>query len=383
MKVLKLIKSGLVLHEYFGKRYIHYDGEDGESSYNGEDTIYNGEGGYNGEDIIYDGEQGQPASKDISPLLNVNAKLIHGDKYIKFVNGSISLNVSDYQDLVFESINSFVPTTEGDMGGIRIQRGTEVQRLYEYYDPKNFLGELPYVKVIKRGAKFYGYGSNDGYDWIERGCVQLPCCESMGICAVGNSLYRLDELKVYTDTIVTIGALLPKWRVEVYQGGSYIMSSTADSDKVRLRLPKYPFTGTIKIFDEEDKPIAHHILDDAWGGDEYTCSANVTIYNDEGIPISEIDGRDLGKVHHGIIKARFKVENNNIDQINISLKIAEYSPFGDWVSLSNSEDGDIEKSIDLTVDNEEYFWIHVARPHEIDDSFDYSRNVCLFYLEVF
>ena len=355
MKILKLVESGLVVYEEFENVYDEVD------------------------DVYVKGEY--------STKLYIQANLTYKASSVEFINGGIFLDLESYTNLVFEVNNSFVPTQDGDVGGVKIQRGSKVKELYEYYTVEDYIGEVPYVKVIKVDSKFVGYGSNDGLEWFDRGGVKLPCAESISVSAFGQSLYELDSIKAYKDTRVVIDHILPDWKVEVYKAGELVTQVIAESDTVKVELPYYPFTGTMKVFDDNDVLVAEHIVEDMWGGDVYTCTANVTIYNKDDIPITHMEGKDLGKVEGGTILSKFRVQNNENIPINITLKIADYSPFGEWVHLSNDVDdapSTYSKEIDLSIEESgnKYFWVFITRPEVINTDFNYSNNQCVFYLEV-
>jgi hypothetical protein len=340
MKVLKKIESGLIIYEDF--------------------------------------------SGELHPDLQINAILQQGDSYVEFSNGDIGYSLKDHKNLVLETTNSFIPTMDGGMGGIQIKGGSETRELYEYYETQNYLGTIEYVKVIKKDNKFYGYGANEDKVWIDRGFVLMPYAESIHVSAVGGVAYHLSDLKIYKDTEIVIHSVLPNWILEVYKEGQLTQTRFSKDDKFHLSLPEFPFTCTVKIYDENRVLMCESILEDAWGGDEYSCSANVSIYNSQDIPIEEAEAKDLGKVVNGRILERFRVKNNNINPIQIKISIAEYSPFGDWVHLSLEEHGEYNKEITLDLGTEDtYFWLLVERPSVINTDFNYSQNKCIFYLEVF
>lgn len=301
--------------------------------------------------------------------------------------GSIELDAYPYPDLVLEVENSYVPINVQDMGGISLNKNIEKRELFEYYqmgDPSL----VPFVRVVKRGDVYTGYGSETGTSWTDKGYVYFPGVETMSVTVVGDSPYPINSLKVYKKPYITIYSLLPGWRVIVKNGFFVVATKMAESSTAHVTLPNYPFTGSFEVYDADNVLVASANLSDVWGGDEYICMADVTLLTLDDFPLTDSSVTHLGFLNQGKIEECFKVKNNGTDTANITIRVAEYSVFHPWVHLSNdygNAPGIYGKSIDITIPGleEELFWVRVSRPPEFNlQDFNYRENECNFYLEV-
>lgn len=321
--------------------------------------------------------------------LRESGNYTRGTSCIEITKGSIYMNVYPYNNLVFEIENSFVPNDSSDYGGISIIKSFDRRDFYEYYEEGDNLGSIKYVRVVKTGEVYTGYGSNDGRYWFDRGYIIFPNAETIGVSVDSKTPYILESIKVYLSEFVTIHSVLPGWKLEVYKNGEKLTEVIATAGFIDVKLPFYPFTGTFKIYDEFGELVSDVVLSDVWGGDEYVCSVDVDILNSDRIPLEYNEAKHLGNLQGGKNESWYIVKNNFHEDVTVTLRIADYSPFGDWVSLAKDIDGvpgDYLDSITLTVPalDEVKFWIIIQRPGDggkIKD-YDFKNTECLFFLEV-
>jgi hypothetical protein len=346
MRTLKLISEGLVLHEDF------------------EDSV-------------------------LDELLTNNSDLVINNSSAELKHGSIYMGTSSFDSLVFVVTNDFNPSLDSDVGGIRLAKDKDYRDLYEYYDPNNNMGALPYVKVVKDGDVFKGYGSNDEITWVDKGSIIFANTDSIGIGVESTTLYKAQELRVYKSESITVRTLLAGWKVEVYKTGNLVDSKVSTGDSVQLNLLTYPFTGTFKVYDESDTLITDELLTDVWGGDDYSCSLNIDVLDNNGNNCYLNIAKHLGNMTQGKIEKKFSIRNNNNTPLDVVMSIATYSPFGDWVTLSKDDNGVPleyldEISISLAANETKPFWIFVTNRTSMTSDYehDYRNTECLFYLLV-
>ena len=318
--------------------------------------------------------------------LRVNASYSWGSGYIDVSGGVIYVSLPDYENLVFEVYNDFNPQTVSDMGGIVIRRGSEKQELYEYYKSDD-VSAIPYVRVVKHGAIYNGYGSEDGLAWSDKGYVYFPSAESVGVTVKGNTPYRIRGIKAYKEEVIRFYSMNPDWTVRIYEGEELMNILLCTGDKIDIPLPYYPFSGRFQVYNGTTL-VSDMQLEDLWGGDEFACVVDVDLYTLDGVPLTFESEQHLGNMQNGKIEAKYIARNNSNVEVIATVKVADYSPFGDWVSLSNDYGdvpGDYFKYIDITVPplSDAYFWILITRPSEDNrTNFNYKTTECLFYLEV-
>lgn len=340
-------------------------------------------------------ESGLIVFEDFSNLPNIQSPLIDDANYdtgVGFINmnsGSIYLNSNDYPTLVFIVDNDFFPTTSTDVGGIAVRRGSENRLFYEYHDEVINEGVVQHAKVVKQGDVYTGYYSNDGINWVDQGYVVFPYVESIGVSISSQTQYKLNSIKVYKSESITIAQLFPNWRIEVYDGSNTLLVDEPINDgDISFQLPNYPFTGTFKIYDETDTLITDQVLTDVWGGDRYICTVNVEVLDNTEVPLTYDIARHLGTLDGLELEDWFILRNYDPVAVDLTLSIADYSPFGDWVTLAPNDNGipgTYADEITVTVpgSSDVYFWIRVYKDLEfIDQTINYRETECLFYLLV-
>lgn len=313
------------------------------------------------------------------PLFNYTNITYNGSN-ASIRNGFIYMLANFYPDLVFVVDNTFIPNT-GDMGGIKVTRGSDERKMYEYYNPNINSGNLPYVKVVKVGDVYEGWGSNNNLDWTSAGSIVMTGVEKIGLCAESSSDYIVNNIKAYTKNYFSIYNLAPGYRVEV--NGVVNQVETSVYDFVDVYCPHFPYTATIKVYNNLGTLISDTIKTDIWGGDVYTCTVDIDLlYNDQ--VISMLTVFDMGEMVDRVLEKKFKIRNNSLDTLNVTIKTPPFSPFESWITYSPDNNGmayDYSASIPIILNPLEVkeFWIKVT---PMDVELDRIENDHTFYVLV-
>lgn len=315
-----------------------------------------------------------------SPLVNNSISTISAGSCL-ITGGSINLDAFSYNNLVFEINNSFIPENAG-VGGIRLLKGKDTRELFEY-DDGGAVEVTPYVRLVKQGDVYHGYGSDDGVNWEDVGFVIFPYCEKIGITKGNTNSYQLNSIKLYSRTYITLKAVIPNYRVDVYKDLTLLSSDTVKGEEINVELPNIPFSGVIKIYDVDNNLLVDQALNNVWGGDEYIVSPDVDIYTLEDRKLSLYENEYLGNLNTGIIEEKYYAKNNGDSDINVTVKVAEYSEYKTWVTLGleNSSEFNSYINVDIPANGEVYFWVRILRPTS-PDLIDPLDTIGQIYLEV-
>ena len=320
-------------------------------------------------------------SPTFSPLLRPQAVYSFGGSYITISSGELLFDLIDHDNLVIDVENDYIPLEYGDYGGIRLKRGRERIDFVEYYtEPQS---AYPWVRVVKKNNVYTGFGANAEGEWVNRGQINFHNADTLAIVVNGTAPYVLKNFKAYTSEYVYIYGVLDGW--DLYINDVYV--TTSDRNELKFTWSTYPFSGNIKIYDG-DTLIAEKNLTDAWGGDEYECVVDIDILNDYG-EVLPLAGEDfLGNLENGFILRDYYLRNNSLETQTVTLKVAEYSPFYDWIFVSldpvnvNNYDG-VEKEFTVELSSQEQvpFQLFIRRPSDAIE-YDYKNKTCSFFLEV-
>jgi hypothetical protein len=318
--------------------------------------------------------------------INANYMLDGGQFIIN--GGSVVFDAFSFNDCILVVENSYIPTYSYDMGGICLVRGTDKKELYEYYQ-QNDHSQVPFVKLTKHGDVYTGYGSENGGAWSDKGYVHFPNAETIGISLKGDSPYPINSLRLYKSETVTIYSVQPGWRADFKNGSSLFASTVATSETMYAVLPLYPFVGNVEIYNDAEELVT--VLDSSdgvWGGDEYVCATNVELFTLDNIPLTDDEVSHLGNLQNSVIEKCFKAKNMGNGAVTVTIKVAEYSVFADWASLSNDfgyAPGEYSSSITVDLESlgETLFWLRIERPASFNlGDFNFRKDECSFFLEV-
>ena len=320
-------------------------------------------------------------SAPMNPRLRPNAVYSYGSSGITIESGEIVFDLLCAENCVVEIENDYIAQSPGDYGGFRLQSGASKMDFVEHY--KQSPGTFQGVRLIKLGNTFIGKGSNDLYSWVDRGSVSLSGVEFLSIIVIGSTPYILKNFKAYESEYVNIYGTLDGW--ELYVDDEFV--AVSDKGELRLHRENYPFTGNFKIYDG-DTLVCDCDLSDVWGGDDYECVIDVDLLNEfhEVLPMS---GEEfLGKMDNGYILRTMYLRNNTGEETPVTLQVADYSPFFDWVWLSSDEIDittyeNFYKSIEtvLPAHGEQTVYLYIKRPADAIE-YDYKNKTSTFFLEL-
>lgn len=324
----------------------------------------------------------------ISYPLEARANFTYDMSKVILNQGSLDFNLTNEGDFVFEIKNHYRPQSIGDLGGIRLYRGQETRDFVEYYIEGETV-EIPYVRIIKQGDIYYGYSSENGLVWENKGYVRFPNIDKIGVVVKGTTPYSLEWLKVYKSQTVKIYSLMRDWIIRVYDVNRNLFLETKSlRDEIEIDLILYPFNGLIEIYDTNSNLVVSDKLENVWGGDEFACVLDVDLLTLDNVPLTVETEYHLGNLENGQIIRQYKIKNNQNESVEATIRVASYSPFGNWVNLAYDENGvagEYKQSLTFSLNplEEKLWWLIIQRPIDVDYSnYDFKKNECVFYLEV-
>ena len=313
--------------------------------------------------------------------LRPNAVYSYGSSAISIQNGEIAFDIQGAENCVVEVENNYIAMEQGDFGGLRIRNTSSKRDFVEYYteNPGTYRG----VRIVKTGNLFQGKGSHNMQLWEDRGSVTLSSVDTVSVVVGGSTPYELLSFKAYESEFVNIYGTLDGW--ELYINNSLVTTSV--NGEMVFKLNTYPFSGNFKIYDGEAL-VCECDLYNVWGGDDYECTVDVDILNEFHEVFPVIGEEFLGNLNNGYILKQYYLKNNSDEDVQVTLRVAEYSPFYDWVWLSLDEIdlvayNDYFNSLETTIEpyGEVPFYLYIKRPDNAID-YDYKNKVCTFFLEV-
>lgn len=285
-------------------------------------------------------------------------------------------------------MNNFVPVNEYDAGGISILKDNQNYSLYEYGNIEENK-DYKYIRVTKMLDTYYGEGSIDKIDWINKGNrfiknADIASVMYDGTAAINN--YPINYIKIYKEPYWTIYGLNNEYEVQVYyeQLNKTYTKIVKDSDNIRFKAPYYPIKARIVIKNESGQIIVQSNIEEVWGGDNYYTSIDVDLFNDKMQFLQLEDSRYLGLVKSGEpLRKLIYIRNNTNTTFISTLRISKSSPAYDWVELEHQEISDKEINITLHQYETKSFYINIEEPLDIESSSDYEQGKnYVFYLEV-
>lgn len=324
-------------------------------------------------------------SKIQDPLF-IDANYKYTPDYLELYDGVIYFYIEEYKKLVFEIIDDFSPKDAYDVGGISVFDNNRIYNLYQYEDDMENI-KYTNIRVTKIINNYYGAGSPDGLNWNDKGNRFIPNANMIGITyeSIINK-FPLKEIKVYRDPSWYIYGLNEGFLLKVYnEDETEILYETIidNTNIAKITNVLYPNNFKIKVLDNNNIIIVDSLISNVWGGDEYSVSLDVELYNSKRILLQLEEAKNLGTVKYGSpLKELIYVVNKSDIDIPVTIKIMKDSPAYDWVELEYLSTRGKEIFIPLSAFGEDEFYIIVTK---IDDSsnasYELNKNY-LFYLEV-
>lgn len=343
------------------------------------------------QDLIADGWQMHPAADRFF--------MSHAEGYLHVLHGDTPTYLLRElpDDAVLEMANTYNPTAEYDVGGFVAYVSDEHSlQLYEYYsvDMGTTLS-FPFIRLVKAGTEYEGYGSQDGENWDIRGAMDFPEANKWGICLEGaeGETLLVHTLSVYKSTELKFQALPKGGRVELWdmaKATPVLLDTTFEKDYEAVSSTfsrPVPLHINFKVYDAEGVLVADDTYDDVFGGDVFNCGNYLEVYYD-GKPL-DLQGNDFGYID--TFYKDFKLELKNMISVphtNVHVEIKKFNAeFGDeWVEICKDvngvPDGNFQKQLffdEIAADGQVDFWVRITRssvPISVDDYlFDFVVNV--------
>ena len=297
--------------------------------------------------------------------------------------GELYFDIFNYPNFVLQVVNSYIPANINDYGGIFLRKDNgEAINFVEYYEEP--LQQIPYVRIIRKNNNYIGKGSNDGLNWFYRGDAFLCPATQAGIFVTGNTAYNINSISLFKDEYITVYNVRNGWKLFVND----VYTVSAYNGQIKAILP-YPFNGNLKIYNENDELVCNSNIINGWGGDEYECTINVDIIDPDSQSLLNVEDLiHLGELQNGFILRQYILKNNDTEEVSFTVKIAEYSPFYDWVWLLSEEPNTLyydngEKSLNYVLSGleEKNVFVYIKKP-PITIEYDYRNKECVFFLEL-
>lgn len=282
----------------------------------------------------------------VSPSDETRYSLTERAGYLRMKHGDpdlfILMNAPRF-DFVFEVDTQYVPVRPSDQGGIVAFRDNHTYiEMLEYYDPeKGMAAGYDSLRMVRRSDLFEGYGSNDGGKTWELIGTSYLSAPKMGVALHGiqeSSSDDLDiaEIRMYKDTTIQVGNLIPGQSVElVNQLGAVIGKSICAEDRDHVKIDcqniKFPLKGKVRLFDSSGFMLDEsEMLTDMWGGDIFWYGVNLDLEID-GILMRQDREYQLGSMENGLIERRaYVINNNDIPIYNVKASVMALSEYYGW-----------------------------------------------------
>lgn len=300
-------------------------------------------------------------------------------------------------EAVLEMRNTYNPVDVYDFGGF-VAYVTDQERLelLEYYNEE--MGttlSFPYVRLVKKGTEYEGYGSQDGRNWDIRGSIDFPNATLWGVeleGAAGQNL-KIHTLAVYKNTKLKFRALPLGSTVEVYdlRSGTPELIDTLTNTGYEAEMSVFgyvmPLKINVKIYNDAGELVADDNIDGVFGGDVFHCGNFIEVYYN-GQPL-DVMNNDFGYLDDFFKDYRLELRNMiSVPHTNVNVEIKKYNEeFGwEWVDickdLNGAPDGNFSKVIqfdEVPANGSVFFWVRIMRnsvPVMVDDYlFDFVINV--------
>ncbi|MGG1263859.1 hypothetical protein [Brevibacillus laterosporus] len=342
-------------------------------------------------DLLGDGWQLHPSlDRFFTDLTEGALNILHGDAPAYLLRELP-------ENAVMEMKNTYNPTEVYDVGGF-VAYSTDEHKLelYEYYN--DFIGttvSFPYVRMIKEGEEYEGYGSEDGCNWDIRGSIKFTDATLWGLALEGHAgqALKVHSLSVYKGTSLRFRALPLGGKVEVFSVGSdnnVLIGQANEVDyEATISVFNYvmPLKINVKVYDENGDLMADDYHEDVFGGDVYHCGNFLEVYYD-GKPL-ELQQNDFGYLDTFFKDYKLEIRNMiNVPHTNVNVEIKKYyEEFGwEWVNVCKDDMGSPDSNFHKVIQFDEvpangsvFFWVRIMRnsvPVMVDDYlFDFVINV--------
>lgn len=285
----------------------------------------------------------------------------------------ILFDLPPHPDLMLEVVADYLPTVEGDEGGIVIwQTASDKLEFLESVDNKQ--GEYSIWRAFKQGNLWTFFAFKDG-QWELFDAAFLEANRAGVVLknppSDGYTTLDIKQVVLCKGMFLTIGNLGSGNRVDLCNlEGRVVVSQKVQEGRgdVKLFLPALPFRGIVRIYDN-GQLISEEEPTDFYGGDVYALGGGIVLMKD-GVPLNTYGFNRLGIMQGDKIEQRLQVKNELTHVIeNLRISIRQYlGEFGwEWTDLALDKEGDYGKYITIQSigpGEVKEFWLRVVRDVE-------------------
>lgn len=286
----------------------------------------------------------------------------------------------DEPTLLLEVTADYVPIAYGDEGGIVIwQDGYHRLEFLESKDTTT--REYSRWRAEKKGNRWIFYADR-GLGWELFDSADLSA-EKIGVLLKNPQRdeyekLRLDRLVLCKSNKITMGNLPEGYSVFLCDSDGYAIASSKVEPTwtgAHLELPTMPFSGILRVYDENGVLLSSLGAMDMYGGDLYLYGTDLRVlWKDKELSLS--GETYLGTMYDNTIQVQMELYNpsKNKKAEQISMGILKYlEEFGyEWADLSHDDgsdhpQGDYMQRLPmgtLPPDGKMKFWMRIERKNE-------------------
>lgn len=282
--------------------------------------------------------------------------------------------------LMFEVTANYIPTELGDEGGIIIwQDGYHRLEFLESRDTTT--QEYSRWRAQKKGNTWTFY-ANRGFGWELFDTANLVA-QKIGVVLknpdrTGYVTLNLDRLVLCRSSKITVGNLPEGYSVHLCDSAGFSVASSTVLPLwtgVELELPSLPFTGILRVYDENGVLLSSLGPFDIYGGDTYLYGTDLRVLW-KGTELNLTGETSLGTMYDNLIQVQMELLNPSTNKTadSISMGILKYrDEFGyEWADICHDDgtdnpDGNYSKRLDMgSLDPlaTKKFWMKVERKSE-------------------
>lgn len=231
------------------------------------------------------------------------------------------------KDVLLEVTASYLPTEDGDEGGIIIWRSSNAR--LEFLESKyNTAGEYSVWRAKKEGLNWYFYAKKNGsWEFFDNAPLNAGWA---GLILKSNGTgfknMLVDRVVMCEGEYFYTLNLNQNFKLELLDTSMKKVSehTVSGSDSgLKIALPSVPFTGYIRLYENGQLESETELLT-IYGGDIFAYGFDLDIYW-KGIKLSEFSPTRLGRLMNGMLTEKMVLKNNtDITAAAIYIVIAPY-----------------------------------------------------------
>lgn len=292
---------------------------------------------------------------------------------------TLLFNLPDEVSLLLEVTADYLPSLEGDEGGILVWKSAiDKLEFLESLDTKDY--EYTTWRAEKKGGLWLFYAEHAG-QWELFDSATLDACLAGVVLknkpATGFQSLDIHRVVLCRGRTVVVANIESGYKVDLKDASTeeVIESQIVSSGYAgtNLLLPRVPFYGIIEIYDEENSFVGSVGPVDFYGGDVYLNGSDLVVVRN-GVDLNNTDFNYLGIMRNNLIKEKMQIQNReSFTVFDVSLTVAGYrNEFGwQWVDVALDVGGEAGEFLDtIYIDKLEPgegrdFWIKVDKQSDL------------------